>query len=131
MRLRWRAVRKGIGLGATDGRNGGAERTAWETLPEVERFDYKAGEMDQGAITLVLDLALAFERVSPPVVWAWATRCNLPKKIWRVSCGYFEHQQRVQFEGCVAEPLQTSTAKLFWVNVELLLRHVLQDASVT
>ena len=24
-------------------------------------------------------------------------------------CGYFEHPRRVQFEDCVAEPLQTTT----------------------
>ena len=33
--------------------------------------------------------------------------------------GYFEHQRRVQFEGCAAEPLQTITATLPWVKVEL------------
>ena len=30
----------------------------------------------------------------------------------RVLCGYFEHQRRVQFEGCVAELLNTITAIL-------------------
>ena len=42
--------------------------------------------------------------------------------------GYFEHQRRVQFEGCVARrcrPLR----KFCWVKLELLiLRMVLQDA---
>ena len=52
----------------------------------------------------------AFERVSLPVVRAWATHFSFPRKILRVLCGYFEHQRRVQFEGCVAEPLQTITA---------------------
>ena len=28
----------------TDGRNGGAERLVWETLLEMERFKYQAGE---------------------------------------------------------------------------------------
>ena len=59
-----------VGFDATDGRNGGAVRTVWETLLEMERFDCRAGEMDQGAITLVLDLAEAFYRVSLPVVWS-------------------------------------------------------------
>ena len=48
----------------TDGRNGGAERTVWETLLEMKRFTYHAGERDQGATALVLDFAKAFERVS-------------------------------------------------------------------
>ena len=44
-------------------------------------------------------------------------------------CGYFEHQRRVQFEGCVAEPLQTITAVLPGSKWScLLLRVVLQDA---
>ena len=35
-------------------------------------FDYRSGHMDLGAITLVLDLAKAFVRVSLPVGWASA-----------------------------------------------------------
>ena len=42
---------------ATDGRNGGAQQTAWEILPEMERLNGKAKEEDQGALALVLDLA--------------------------------------------------------------------------
>ena len=92
---------------ATDGRNGGAQQTVWEILMDMERFYGKAKEEDQGAVALVLDLAKALERVSLPVVWARATHFIFPRKILRVLCGYFEHQRRVQFEGCVAEPLQT------------------------
>ena len=81
--VRWQE-RHRVGWENTDGRNGGAERTVWETLLEMERFDNRAGEKDQGAITLVLDLVKAFERVSLPAVWAWATHLNIPRKIWRV-----------------------------------------------
>ena len=78
---------------------------------------------------MVLDLAKAFERVNLPVVWALATHVNVSRKILRVLCGYFEHQRRVQFEGCVAEPLQTITAILLGSKWScLLLRIVLQDA---
>ena len=31
---------------ATDGRNGGAQRTVLEMLMEMERFKYRAGEVD-------------------------------------------------------------------------------------
>ena len=82
-----------------------------------------------GAVALVLDLPKAFERFSLPAVWAWATHISFPRKILRLLCGYFEHQRRVQFEGCVAEPLKTITAILpgsKWGC--LLLRVVLQDA---
>ena len=75
------------------------------------------------------DLAKAVERVSLPAVWAFATHFSFPRKILRVLCGYFEHQRRVQFEGCAPEPLTTTTAILpgsMWSC--LLLRIVLQDA---
>ena len=69
------------------------------------------------------------ERVSLPVVWAWATHFIFPMKILRVLCGYSEHQRRVQFEGCVAEPLQTVMAILLGSKWSCsLLRMVLQDA---
>ena len=35
---------------------------------------------DQGAVALVLDMTKAFERVSVPVVWAWATHFSFPKE---------------------------------------------------
>ena len=76
----------------------------------MKRFKYQAGEKYQGAVAVVLDLAKPFERVSLLVVWAWATHFSFPRNYLRVPCGYFEHQRRVQFEGCVAEPLQTITA---------------------
>ena len=75
-----------FGWDAADGRNGGAERTASEALFKMARFDHRTGALDQGAITPVPDLVLAFERVSLPVVWAWATFFNVPKKILRLFC---------------------------------------------
>ena len=93
---------------------------------DMERFKYRAEDEDLGAVAV--DLAKAFERVSLPVVRAWATHFSFPKKILRVLCGYFEHQMRVQFEGCVAEPLQTNMAILTGSKWRcLLLRMVLQD----
>ena len=55
---------------ATDGRNGGAQRTDSEVLMDMERFDGRAKAEDRGAVALVLDLAKAFERVCFPVVGA-------------------------------------------------------------
>ena len=78
-----------------------------EIVMEMERCDGKAKE-DQGAVALALDLTKAFERVSLPVVWAWATHLSFPRKILRVLRGDFEHQGRVQFEGCVAETSRPS-----------------------
>ena len=78
----------------------------------MDRFRCYAQEVDQGATALVLGLAKAFERVGLPVVWAWATHFEFRRKILRVLCGYFEHQRRVKFGGCLAERLQTITAFL-------------------
>ena len=118
-----------IGWDATDGRNGGAQRTVWEILMEMERFKCRAGEEDFGEVALVLNLAKPFERVSLPMVGAWATHFSFPRKVLRVLCGYFEHQRRVQFEGCVVEPLQTIMAIFPGSKWKcLLLRIVLQDA---
>ena len=51
------------------------------------------------------------------------------ERFLRVPFVYFEHQRRVQFEGCVAEPLQTITAILPGSKWSCLLsRIVLQDA---
>ena len=87
---------------ATDGRNGGAQRTVWEVLMEMERFSGRTKAEDRGAVALMLGLAKAFERVSLPVVWAWATHLCFPRKIVRVLCSYFEHQIRVKFDGFFA-----------------------------
>ena len=109
--LRWHQKYR-IEWDATNGRNGGAARTVWETLLEMERFNCHAGERDQGAIAPVLDLAQGFGRVGLPVVWAWATHFAFRRKILRVLRGYFEQERRVQFEGSAAETLQTITAIL-------------------
>ena len=113
----------------TDGRNGGAERTAWEALFGMKRFYCRAGEQNQGTSTLVLDSATALDRVSLPIVCAWATHFDFTRTMLRVLCGYFEHRRCVHVEGCVAEPLQTITAILPGSKWSCLhLRIVLQDA---
>ena len=59
---------RNVGSGLEDLRREGRRAMS---LPELERFDYRAGENNPGAITQVHNLALAFEFVSFPVVWAW------------------------------------------------------------
>ena len=54
---------------------------------------------------------------------------GFPQRILRVPHGYFEHQRRVLFEGCVADPLQIITAILLGSKWSvLLLKMVMQDA---
>ena len=105
-----------------EGSNGRAERIAWEALLQVETYNNNVEDIDQGAVTLVVDLAKALEEVQLEVVWAWAAHFGFPQRILRVLCGYFQHQRRVFFEGCVADPLQGSKWPL------LLLRIAMQDA---
>ena len=63
--------------------------------------NYNGEEMDQGTVTLVVDLAKAFENVQLTTVWAWAmhfgfrkefieycvisVRCSL-KDVWQIRC---------------------------------------------
>ena len=62
-------------------------RQSGKIVLEMVRFKYRAGEEELGAVALVLDLANAFERVSLPVVWAWATHLSFPRKILRCYAG--------------------------------------------
>ena len=73
------------------------------------------------------DLAKALEFPSLPLVWARARHFSFPRKILRVLCGYFEHQRRVQFEGCVAEPLPDHHGYPARVEVELLIAGALSE----
>ena len=47
----------------------------------------------------------------------------------RAFCGNFEHQRRVQFEGCVTEPSRTITTISPASKWSVLRRIVVQDAS--
>ena len=73
----------------------------------MEKYNYNVEEMDQGAVTSVVDLANAFERLLLKVVWAWAMHFGYLEHILRVLSGYFQLQRTVFFEGCVSDPLQT------------------------
>ena len=77
--------------------------------------------MDQGAITLVLDLAEAFKRASLGVVWAWASHFQFPKKILRVFAAASSTRGGCSLKGAL--PIFFGSA---WSS--LLLRIVLQDA---
>ena len=65
------------------------ERKAWEVLSELEKCHYRVEEMDQGAATLVADLAEVFEKVQLKLVCAWAMRTRSRKRFHGVLCGYF------------------------------------------
>ena len=101
-----------------------------EILLEMERFNGKAKEEDQGALALVLDLAKAFERVSLPVVWAWATHFSFPRKILRVLCGYFLAPGASAVRRMCGGTARDHHGHLARVQVELFAfpRIVLQDA---
>ena len=73
----------------------------------------------------VYDSDKASERVSVPLVWTCATHFSF-SHVFAMLCVSCERQRRVQFEGCVAEPLQTTTASLFgskwsWLPLRVLL----------
>ena len=97
---------------------------------EMQRFDGRAKEEDQGAVALVLDLAKTFERVSLPVVWALGDAFHLPKgniagAVWLVRAP--EARTVRSTCGRAAHDHHGYLARSKWSC--LLLRIVLQDAS--
>ena len=44
----------------------------------MDKYNYNVEEMNQGTVTMVVDLAKAFETVQIKVVWAWATHFWVP-----------------------------------------------------
>ena len=105
---------------ATDGRNGGAQRTVWENLMEMERFSGKAKEEDSGAWALVLDLAKAFERVSLLVVWAWATHFSFPRKIFTGALRLFRAPEESAVRRMCGRYVANHHGHLARIQVELL-----------
>ena len=73
-----RQQRRRVGCDATDRRNGGAERTVWETLLEMERHDRRAGATDPAAITQVLGQGLRAGQ-SPKLCGLGRRRSNFPR----------------------------------------------------
>ena len=57
---------------AAGGSSGGDERRACEAQMKMGKYSYNVGELDQGAVTSVVDLAKAFEQVHITVVWCWS-----------------------------------------------------------
>ena len=89
----------------------------------------QASELDEGAVTFCCGPNNSICKVKLEVACRWAMHFDFPQTVLRTLYLSFEHQRRVQFEGCVAEPLQTTTA-IFpgskWSV--LLLRTVMQEA---
>ena len=95
--VKWQQTYR-IDWDATDGRSGGAQRTVWEVLMEMESFHGQAGEEEPKAVVLVSDLAKALESVFQ---WCWPGRriFSFPRKMLRVlcgiaSCGFLEDELR-------------------------------------
>ena len=79
---------------ATDGRNGGAQQTVWEILLEMERFNGKAKEQDQGALALSsLWHRQRAKRVQPRCCCSWkhmASKWRRHSPPWPLSIGQKE-----------------------------------------
>ena len=74
-------------MGAIDGRDGGAERIAWETLIVMKSCLLQGARNESGAITQVLSLVKTFEQVSLSVALY-----NFTRLILRMLCEYLDHQ---------------------------------------
>ena len=74
------AIKKEDHVGLHRTHSGGAVRTAWELEVEMEKYCFTAHELDEGAATLVKDLANKFEKVRLEVVWQWAMHFDFLEK---------------------------------------------------
>ena len=86
----------------------------------------KGGQISEGATTLVVDLAKAFEKVHLAVAWSWAMYYGFRQSVHTVLCGYFAHERRTgAFDATITVTaiLSRSTGSV------LLLRIVKQDAT--
>ena len=115
---------------ATDGRNGGAQQTVWESIDGNGKI--KMEEQKQ-RIEVLWPWCWTLRRHSSESAFLWSGLGRRFSASHGRSCGCcpvtFEHQRRVQLEGCVAEPPQTITAMLLGSQWScLLLCIVLQDA---
>ena len=122
-----------------DARAGGGGFREWQRAVTRHALEWEA---DGFHPKVPLDLSLA--RVEPCCHWPVQASTLLffliPKNVTSerqtsrngcsvVFCGYLQHQRRVVFEGCVADPLQTIPAFLPGSKWScLFLRVVLQDA---
>ena len=64
----------------------------------MESFDHEAGQEEQGAVSLVVDPAKAFERVQVAVVWRCAMYFRCPQGECRFLCRYFAQKRRLRYE---------------------------------
>ena len=85
----------------------------WEILLERERLKYPAvGRTSEGGVRGAGPREGLRAGQSPCGVDLGDALHLHKEDIAGALCGYLEHQRRVQFEGCVAEPLQTITTTL-------------------
>ena len=107
-----RKKRSRVQWDAAEGSKGGAGRTAWEALLDMDKYIYDVEETEPRSSYFGCGSGRSLWEVQLRVVWAWAMHFGFPQRILRVLCGYVPHQRRVLFEGCAADSLPTITAIL-------------------
>ena len=95
-----------------DGRHGGAERTVWDPLLEMKRFDYETSEMKQRTITVLLDLPQILGAGQSPYCVGFGDALESHKEDFAGVMRLLQAPAEGRFEGCVAESLQTITTIL-------------------
>ena len=69
-------------------------REAWEGLLEMDSTIFYVEEMDQGAVSFVVDLAKAFEKVQFKVAWVWRCTSAFRDTFCVSSLGLLQQQRR-------------------------------------
>ena len=94
---------------ATDGRNGGAQRTVWEVLTEIERFNGKAKAEEQGVVGLGDALQLSKEDLVGAVRLFRAPESGTVRRM----CGRTAHDHHGYLARVQVELLQLGLCRCF------------------
>ena len=114
---------------ATDGRNGGFQRTVWEILLEMDRFNYQAREERSGSSTLGVEPSEGIRAGQSPCGVGLGAALQLSKKDLAGALWVLRAPETSAVRRMSVQPLRTITAILpgsTWSC--LFLRIVLQDA---
>ena len=96
---------------APTGKTGEATYTVWEAMLELDTYEAEADPKDPGAVSMLIDLQKAFEKLLLVRSIGTGERRFNPQFCRCVCCmGISRNQRRVVFEGSAAAPVQTCTA---------------------
>ena len=108
-------------------------RTCWvRSASRNGKSRPQGGAREEGAVSLIFDIAKAFDKVQWKAVDSGQCTSVFLRRILRILCGSFAHKRKLRLEDHISEPLPTITARLPGSKCSvLLLRIVMQEGRRT